>query len=55
MDREPDQHKWKFRLTVSFDNYLMGNNSLYKYGYRVPQWDESQTVPAEIKKEEFHF
>lgn len=53
MDRETDQHKWKFQLTASFDNYLMGNKSLYECGYRVPQLDESQTLPVEIKTTSF--
>lgn len=54
MDRETDQHKWKSQLTVSFDNYLVGNNSLYKCGYRIPQLDESPTLPEEIKMKKFH-
>lgn len=44
MDRETDQHKWESQLAVSLDNYLMGNNSLYKYEYRVPRWDESDAT-----------
>lgn len=53
MDRETDRHKWKSRLTVSFDNYLMGNNSVHKCGYHVPWLGESQTLPVEIKIKSF--
>lgn len=49
MDRESEQHKRESWLTVLFDNYLMGNSSLYKCGYCVPLPDESLTLPVGIK------
>lgn len=44
---------WSTQMEVSFGDYLSGNNSEDKCGYHVPQSDESQALPAEIKMKRF--
>lgn len=49
MDYETDQRKWKSQLTAALENDPMGNNSLDKWGYRVLELDESQTLTGKMK------